>query len=127
MAAALKNVGDSLDQYPANRDAFWNLMESEYVMAYLVGHTHYYSKHLGDKDGLGDVWQIDAGNAGNGSPQTFVNVHVTDGLVTYSTYDNSGGTWHLVESWSAAVPEPATLALLAAGAAVLAARRRPHR
>jgi len=65
----------------------------------------------------------DAGNAGNGSPQTFLDVRVTDTLATSSVYSNSGG-WHLRESWTQPVPEPATLALLAAGGLLALLRRR---
>ena len=124
-----RHVGDSLDQYPANRDAFWSLLEQEDAAAFIVGHTHIYSKHQGDNSGVGDVWQVDAGNAGNGSPQTFVDVHVTDSAVTYSVYNNSGG-WHLHESWTAPVPEPSLVILAASGLLTLvgcAARRKRRR
>jgi hypothetical protein len=79
------HYGDSLDAYPTNRDAFWSLLESHKVTALFVCHTHYYSKHRGDKRGhtydypainswrtqdpnvdalYGSVWQIDLGNSG---------------------------------------------------------------
>jgi hypothetical protein len=79
------HYGDSLDQWAANRDAFWSLLESENVSAVFVGHTHYYYKHQGDVNGhtynypainswrtqdpavaglYGQVWQISTGNAG---------------------------------------------------------------
>lgn len=79
------HYGDSLDQYPANRDNYWALLEAQKVTAVFVSHTHYYSKHRGDKRGhtykypaidswrtqdpnvagsYGKVWQIDVGNAG---------------------------------------------------------------
>jgi uncharacterized repeat protein (TIGR02543 family) len=75
-----RHVGDSLDLHVANRDAFWALLESYGVQAYFVGHTHWYSKHQGDKDHIGNTWQIDAGNAGNddGNGKTFLNVVVDD-------------------------------------------------
>lgn len=74
-----RHVGDSLDQYPANRNKFWSLLEKEGVTAYMCGHTHYYSKHQGDVNDDGEVWQLDAGNAGNDSgegKQTFFDVVV---------------------------------------------------
>ena len=76
---------DSLDQYPAHRNAFWNLLESEKVTVCFNGHTHYKSKHRGDVRGhtynypainswrtqdpnvaglYGRVWQLDLGNSG---------------------------------------------------------------
>jgi hypothetical protein len=85
------HYGDSLDNYPGNRDAFWSLLESEKVTAVFVGHTHYYFKHLGGggqapdypahtywypehnswrtqdpnfSGFYGRVWQISMGNAG---------------------------------------------------------------
>ena len=74
-----RHVGDSLDKYVANRDAFWALLESYGVVAYFCGHTHYYSKH---RNPGGTVWQMDAGNAGNAPSsserQTFFHVVVSD-------------------------------------------------
>ena len=94
-----------------------------------MGHTHSYSKHQGDKNHVGEVWQIDVGAAGNGGVETFVDIVLKPGEVEYNVYNNSGGTFHLAESWSApanVVPEPSTLALLAMGAfgLLLHARRR---
>jgi len=54
-----RHVGDSLDQFPADRDSFWKLLNDNSVEAYFCGHTHYYSmddSHL-------NVAQIDVGNA----------------------------------------------------------------
>jgi hypothetical protein len=112
-----RHVGDSLDKYPTNRDAFWNVLENRGVQAYMVGHTHYYSKHQGDKDGVGNVWQVDAGNAGNdpGDGMTFLNVVVTDDHADIEVWRDSGtGTFSLHETITV-VPEPATLSLLALG------------
>jgi hypothetical protein len=79
------HYGDSLDEYSTNRDDYWALLEAENVAAVFVSHTHYYSKHQGDKRGhtynypaidswrtqdpsvaglYGKVWQIDVGNSG---------------------------------------------------------------
>ena len=54
-----RHIGNSLDQFPSDRDAFWKLLDDNSVEAFFNGHTHYYSKddiHL-------DVTQIDSGNA----------------------------------------------------------------
>ena len=54
-----RHIGDSLDQFPDDRDAFWQLLDDNSVEAYFCGHTHYYSiddSHL-------NVTQIDVGNA----------------------------------------------------------------
>lgn len=37
----VRHVGGSLDRYPRNRDRFWNLLQTEGVVAYMTGHTHY--------------------------------------------------------------------------------------
>jgi len=38
-----RHVGDSLDANPTERDAFWALLESHDVDAYMCGHTHQWS------------------------------------------------------------------------------------
>ncbi len=80
-----RHVGDSLDLYPDDRDAFWSLINSHGVYAYLCGHTHYYSTY---SDATGDTVQIDLGNAANSpeSQQTFVVFEVRDTDVTRHTY-----------------------------------------
>lgn len=96
-----RHVGDSLDQYPANRDAFWNLLESEGVIAYMCGHTHYYSKHQGDASHVGEVWQLDVGNGGNdpGDGKTFFDVIVNSHAVIVNVYRDGGtGTYSLADT-----------------------------
>ena len=100
----IRHVGDSLDQYPASRDAFWNLLESySCVKAFIVGHTHYYSRY--QKPG-GRVWQIDLGNAGNdgGDGKTFLDVVVTDTTVTYDIWRDGGtGIYTKTDAWGVPV------------------------
>jgi len=107
-----RHLTSSLNKYPTNRDAFWDLMESRGVNAYITGHSHLYTKfqRLG-----GDLWQIDTGNAGNESEsspdgQTFLNVVVSDTEVQYEVYRNNGtAEFSLHESWTQpAAPEPPT-------------------
>jgi len=95
------HVGDSLDKYPAHRDAFWTLLENSGVHAFLVGHTHVYSKY---QKTTNRTWQIDAGTAGNDDPpRTFVNILVSATAVEYYVWNNAGGTFQLAENWSAPV------------------------
>lgn len=106
-----RHVGDSLDQYPANRDAFWNLLESDTrVKAFVVGHTHVYSRH---RQPAGRVWQIDLGNAGNdtnGDGKTFLDCAIDDTTVRFDIYRDGGtGSYTLAQSWSVPVNEPTPL------------------
>ena len=99
-----RHVGDSLDAYPDNRDAFWTILENHDVAAYFCGHTHAFYKHEGDKDGVGGVWQIDAGNEGNsnGDGHTYVDVVVTDDDVRFDVYREHGtGSYALAAKWYA--------------------------
>jgi len=115
-----RHVGDFLDAHPENRDAFWQLLEDYGVEAFIVGHTHYFSKHQGDKDHVGEVWQIDVGNAGNdmGDGLTFLDVVLLHGEVRYDVYRNATGSWQLSDSWTEpanCIPEPSTFVLSAIG------------
>ncbi|MFB3891919.1 MAG: PEP-CTERM sorting domain-containing protein [Phycisphaerae bacterium] len=123
------HVGDSLDKYPTDRNAFWSLLEQYNVNAYIVGHTHVYSKYQKDP---GKTWQFDAGNAGNdnmGNGQTFINITVTDTTVTYDVWrdaDGAGGPGGFVlsDTVTQPIPEPATMAIMALGAIGLLRRKR---
>jgi len=81
----LRHEGDSLNQYPLNRDRFWNLLRDKEVLAYISGHTHNYSIYRYD-----GVWQLDVGHARGagdvGAPSTFVIVNVDGSMVTFDTY-----------------------------------------
>jgi hypothetical protein len=92
----LRHESDSLNQYAADRDRFWNLLKSKRVVAYICGHTHNYS--LVKINGL---WQMDVGHArglgDTGARSTFSLVHVDGSKTTYETYrdDQNGGSYTL--------------------------------
>ncbi len=54
-----RHVGDSLDQDPANRDKYFNLLRTERVFAHVSAHTHTYA--LSEHDGL---FEVNAGVCG---------------------------------------------------------------
>jgi hypothetical protein len=80
-----RHVGNSLDRHLDRRDAFWSLIESHHVVAYLCGHTHTFAKHQPHEGG---TWQIDVGNAGNGTADgyTFLDVIVTGTEVQFAVW-----------------------------------------
>ncbi len=72
----VRHDGNSLDQYPANRDRFWALLEGTGVTAFVCGHTHNYSVQK-----FGSVWQVDSGHSrglgDTGAPSTFLMFYAT--------------------------------------------------
>ncbi|MHA1470906.1 MAG: metallophosphoesterase family protein, partial [Candidatus Asgardarchaeia archaeon] len=110
-----RHLTDSLNAYPSDRNILWQLMEDNNVVAFFCGHTHAYSRYqvnnswdntsrvTGDtwSGGDGQVWQIDAGNAGNESGgdnfHTFVSVEVDGSVASLKVWNNNGGSWSLLE------------------------------
>ena len=86
----MRHLGDSLDQYPQDRDRFWQLLQDHNVLAYLHGHTHGY--HAEKIDG---IWQLDAGQSmgvrAAPSPGTFLIIEVDGEQVTLRTYRGEDG------------------------------------
>ncbi len=115
-----RHVGDSLDANPANRDAFWNLLEQHDVVAYVCGHTHRFSHYQPPGS---DVWQIDTAQArGIGQYDTFVIVNADDNEIQFDVYRSMNTSqFSLTDSW--AVPEPSTLSLLVFGGMLLMKKR----
>ena len=76
---------DSLNQHPANRNRFWNLLRDAGVVAYICGHTHNYSAYYHD-----GVWQLDTGHArgaaDTGAASTFLMINVEENMVTFDAY-----------------------------------------
>jgi len=91
------NIGDSLDQYPENRDRFWSLLEQYHVTAYLCGHTHVYSKHRGDKNHVGKVWQVDMGTS-RGGYYTFLNITLDEEKAQMDVWMNPGSGFCITDT-----------------------------
>jgi hypothetical protein len=81
----IRHLGDSLDQYPENRDRFWALLAENKVTAYFCGHSHNLSAYLID-----GVYQIDVGHsrgiADTGAPSGFVKIFVSTESCRYEIY-----------------------------------------
>lgn len=73
----IRHEDDSLNQYPGNRDRFWNILVVFGVKAYICGHTHNYSMV-----NIQGVWHIEDGHAqglgDTGSRSTFLMFYVMD-------------------------------------------------
>jgi hypothetical protein len=86
----LEHFYESLDQYPAERDRFWQLLGQYHVVAYINGHTHGYSSEK-----FGDVWQLDAGHAmgtrAAASPGTFLIISIQGGRVSLQAFRGEAG------------------------------------
>lgn len=81
----IRHAGACLDEYPAHRDRFWELLKNHGVMAYICGHTHGHSAIKVD-----GVWQIDVGHSqgknDTGAPSTFMIVEVKNNQVYFNVY-----------------------------------------
>jgi hypothetical protein len=82
----LRHFGDSLDQFPDNRNAFWQTLVDHGVKAYICGHTHNFS--LVKADG---VWQIDVGHA-----RGLADIGARSTFLRMSVYESGEVTW---EAW----------------------------
>lgn len=129
MPAFKANHTDSLDDYPADRDAFWNSLKNAGATVYFCGHDHFYDHaRVDDRDGNidNDVHQMIVGGGGaplyssyaydgvNTSwlPQTVFHknqygyslVEVDGNTVTITYYERVGvGTYVASESWTYAM------------------------
>ncbi len=92
-----RHIGDSLDQYPTNRNAFWALLDTYDVVAYFCGHTHTYYRYL--KNG---VWEVNNAYArGTGTYDTYIRVTVGEDTVTFDAHRSLGrGYFTKHDTWS---------------------------
>ena len=105
-----RHLDNSLNKYPDNRDAFWNVLKHYHVQAFISGHVHFYYKE--QRDG---VWQISDGNAGNGKQekhQNYLDVVVGSAQAEIKVWQSEADgstTWELGETITlnaAAQPPP---------------------
>lgn len=113
-----RHVGDSFDQEPELRNAFWRMLlrHKERVRAVLVGHTHSYSRlRVMDPAGIaandpqlfpdedGGIYQVDAGAAGNGKVSIIVQVQIEDKNVFFRVLQAKNGKnkpFAEIDKWS---------------------------
>ena len=92
----LRHEYDSLNQFPENRDRFWNLLRENNVAAYLCGHTH--NTSIFEKDG---VFQLDVGHSrgigDQGAASSFAKIFVDNDNIYYKIFrdDANGGEYTL--------------------------------
>lgn len=97
---------DSLNKYPKNRDAFWNLLEDKGVAAYICGHMHRYSHY--QREG-GNVWQVVAVTCpppGNTHKyDAWLDVTVSDKDIRFEVYRDvdKNGEYTVDDSWTASM------------------------
>ncbi len=64
-----------------------------------------YAKQVDGPDWEPFTWQVDCGNSGNGSPNTFVDVTVTETAVMFNTWQGTQNSpFTNIESWMVGVP-----------------------
>jgi len=100
-----RHVGDSLDQYPANRDAFVATLDNNNVLTLFCGHTHYYDHFTSaDYPLLGNMHQVTSAALRNLSGQdgaSITYVLIEGDSVTYKVYySTTGYPFGLIEEWT---------------------------
>jgi hypothetical protein len=90
----VRHAWDSLNQFPAHRDAFWQTLADHGVTAYICGHTHNFS--LVEVDG---VWQIDTGHA-----RGLADIGARSTVLRMTVYESGEVTWEALRQnlWTGA-------------------------
>ena len=117
-----RHVGESFDENPILRDAFWTMLvrHRDRVRAVFVAHTHYYSrmrvqdpasKAANDPeqfpDDVNGVLQVDSGAAGKGERNTVVFVRVEGKTVRFRVADTKpaqGEPFDVIDEWTVEAP-----------------------
>ena len=107
-----RNVGDSLDKYPVNRNNFVDTLNSRGVQTLFTGHTHIYDHKTNvNEPRLGNMHQIINGSfseayKSTNPPDSLITSTITYVLVdgnttTYRVYEKGAGTtvYNLKETW----------------------------
>jgi hypothetical protein len=110
-----RHIGDSLDQFPESRNAFWNMLVMDpRVRAFFCGHTHYYNRMrvvdptsvglVGQPDQKGGVYEVDVGAIGNpigDDNLTLVYVHVQEESIRFLTIQSprTDIQWEVSDQW----------------------------
>jgi hypothetical protein len=109
-AYPMKNyIGESLDKYPTNRDAFVTMLNSSGVETLFVSHDEYYHHNTsGTHPLLGNVHQVCSGKiqgqGTGGDNSTIIYVLVNGTNTTYKVYRSSTGVpFDLYEEWTIAL------------------------
>lgn len=103
-----RHVGDSLDKYPANRDAFVTMLDNHGVETLFCGHTHFYEHDTSSQYPLlGNVHQLtnakfQASTGEGGHTITYVLINGTK--TTYKIYSapstTTGYPFTFLEEWT---------------------------
>jgi hypothetical protein len=101
-----RHVGDSLDQYPADRDAFVSMLDSHSVQALFSGHTHFYNHSTSSNYLLlGDMHQITNGYLRGYDGATITYVLVDGDTATYRVFyrASQGSGFSETDTWTVTI------------------------
>lgn len=98
----IRHENDSLNEYPAQRDALWKLLSDHRVVAYFNGHIHRYARYL--KDG---VWQVSVSQSrGNSKYDNYVRVSVGRNEIVFDSYRSlQEGVFRKTDTWKVTRPD----------------------